>query len=75
MTQVLQTTTSAIRQTMARPTLKVVVNKGLCRGSLSGAADWSRAVTSHGDTEQRPEPVADLGDNWAAAGRTAAPGK
>jgi hypothetical protein len=58
-THVLQTTASAIKHTVARPTLKVIVNKGLWRGSLSGAADWSSAVASHGmpSNAQRRSPI------------------
>src|SRR5262249_54353853 len=47
-TQVFQTTLNVIRQVIARPTPKVVVNKEFWRGSLLGSADWTTALASQG---------------------------
>ena len=74
MTQVLQTTASAIRQTIAKPMLNVMANKEFCRGSLPGAADWMTAVTSQGMPEQAPRADRRSWDSRITAGRTAAPG-
>ena len=74
MTQVLQTTASAARQTSAEPHANVMENNEFCRGSDPAVADWITAVNSQGTPEHRPEPIADPGITGADAGRTAAPG-